>query len=604
MAFLIPENIPSRGGVPDRLRHVARALRDFVPDEATAWLREDGGGPPYLLVLDPRSGIALIEAPPIRTASRRPNWFSRYLKEEDILRIRDDIAELVADLRSRIDRSLVRSLPVSHVVAAPDHEEPVDGFQPGENQALLLGSDMTEDRMHTALRRILDATTDAPLSEQQENRVRAEINPRVVIDPKVIGSEAASGRTLPLFQEPELAPEDVIRVMDRRQERLAEHMGWGYRMLRGVAGSGKTLVLTHRARFLHDTFPTFRILVLCYNRLLSNALRQMVDRSDRMTVTNIDRLAFSLARGRATGGKLDFEARRRRAVEAAKRLPDSRRYDIVLVDEAQDFDDTALDLAYAMLKNSRRNLQPAGLGLRSYQAGHLVLALDSAQNLYRRSMTWNPPDLTARGRTTVFRRNYRNTRQILDFAWNFLAGSRKLPSRTRPDDEALVLPEASYRHGPAPNVLECGSLRDEARAIASQIERILSSGVDVKDIAVMYGHHDLQKNLWTECRRRGLPYFHIQHKDPKGSEDRRDTAMTIRDKIRVSTIHGLKGLEFSRILIGGVNQAYAHDVPEEDQTEAVKRLVYVGMTRAMDELVVTYSGAGDIGHALREAART
>ena len=604
MAFLIPENIPSRSGVPDRLRHVARALRDFIPDEATAWLREDGDDPPYLLVLDPAAGIAVIEAPPIRTASRRPKWFSRYLEEEDILQIRKDIAELVVDLQFRIDRSLVRSLPVSHVVAAPDHDEPVEGFQPGENQALLLGSDMTEDRMHAVLRRILGAKTDAPLSEQEENRVRAEINPRVVIDPKVIGSESATGQTLPLFQEPELTPEDVIRVMDRRQERLAEHMGWGYRMLRGVAGSGKTLVLTHRARFLHDTFPTFRILVLCYNRLLSNALQQMVGRGDRVTVTNIDRLAFSLARGRATGGKLDFEAQRRRAVAAAKRLPDSRRYDIVLVDEAQDFDDTALDLAYAMLKNSRRNLQPAGLDLRSYQAGHLVLALDSAQNLYRRSMTWNPPGLTARGRTTIFRRNYRNTRQILDFAWNFLAGARKLSPVTRSDEEALVLPEASYRHGPVPNVLECGNFRDEARAIASEIERILSSGVDVKDIAVMYGHHDLQKNLWLECRRRRLPYFHIQHKDTTGTEDRRDTAMAIRNRIRVSTIHGLKGLEFSRILIGGVNQAYAHDVPEEEQTEAVKRLVYVGMTRAMDELVVTYSGAGDIGHALRDAATT
>lgn len=604
MAFLIPENIPSRSGVPDRLRHVARALRDFVPDEATAWLRADGDDPPYLLVLDPGAGIALTEAPRIRTASRRPKWFSRYLEEEDILRIRDDIAELVVDLRSRIDRSLVRSLPVRHVVAAPDHDEPVEGFQPGENQALLLGSDMTETRMHPVLRRILGATTDAPLSEQEENRVRAEINPRVVIDPKVIGSESETGQTLPLFQEPELAPEDVIRVMDRRQERLAEHMGWGYRMLRGVAGSGKTLVLTHRARFLHDTFPTFRILVLCYNRLLSTALQQMVERGDRMTVTNIDRLAFSLARGRASGGKLDFEAQRRRAVEAAKRLPDSRRYDIVLVDEAQDFDDTALDLAYAMLKNSRRNLQPAGLGLRSYQAGHLVLALDSAQNLYRRSMTWNPPGLNARGRTTIFRRNYRNTRQILDFAWGFLAGSSGPPSTMKPDDGDLVHPEASYRYGPPPNVLECGSLRDEARAIASEIARILQSGVEVRDIAVMYGHHDLQKNLWSECRRRGLPYFHIQHKDPKSTEDRRDTAMTIRDKVRVSTIHGLKGLEFSRIIIGGVNQAYAHDVPEEEQTEAVKRLVYVGMTRAMDELVITYSGNGEIGQALRNAATT
>ena len=80
--------------------------------------------------------------------------------------------------------------------------------------------------------------------------------------------------------------------------------------------------------------------------------------------------------------------------------------------------------------------------------------------------------------------------------------------------------------------------------------------------------------------------------------------MGVQDKVRVSTIHGLKGLEFSRVVIGGVNQAYAHDVPDEEQTEAGKRLVYVGMTRAMDELVVTYSGDGEIGPALRKACRT
>ena len=56
-------------------------------------------------------------------------------------------------------------------------------------------------------------------------------------------------------------------------------------------------------------------------------------------------------------------------------------------------------------------------------------------------------------------------------------------------------------------------------------------------------------------------------------------------------------------MIGGVNQAYVHYVPPEEQTEAAKRLVYVGMTRAMDELVITYSGAGEIGHALRDACQ-
>ena len=609
MAFLIPENIPSRSGVPDRLRHVARALRDFVPDEATAWLREVGDDPPYLLVLDPGAGIALIEAPPIRTASHRPKWFSKYLKEEDILRIREDIAELVVDLRARIDRSLVRSLPISHVVAAPDHDEPVEGFQPGKYQALLLGSDMTETRMHTVLRRILGATTDAPLSEQEENRVRAEINPRVVIDPKVIGSESESGRTLPLFQEPELAPEDVIRVMDRRQERLAEHMGWGYRMLRGVAGSGKTLVLTHRARYLHDTFPNYRILLLCFNRLLANALELMVDPGDRLTVTNIDRLAYRLGRRSAGGGNFDFDRQRRRAITAANRLPDSRRYDVVLIDEAQDLDHTALDLAYAMLKKSRRDLKATTRGLGSYNTGHLVMALDSAQAVYgkagRRSMTWNPPGVTAQGRTTIFGRNYRNTRQILDFAWSFLYNSPTRRPNSNFTEGDLVVPKAAHREGSVPRVLECGSFRHEARAIADEVERLIVSGVEVKDIAVMYGHKDLQSELWNElCRRRDLPYFHIQHRERNGIQANRDKAMGVQDKVRVSTIHGLKGLEFSRVVIGGVNQAYAHDVPDEEQTEAGKRLVYVGMTRAMDELVVTYSGDGEIGPALRKACRT
>ncbi len=604
MAFLIPENIPSRSNVPDRLRHVARAVRDFLPDETTVWLKASDDKPPYLLVLDPGAGIVLMEAPPPpRTGRRQPRWMRQVLNKEAIVGIREDVAERAASLQARIDRSLVRSLPVCHVVAFPDQDQPIDGLQLSDTQALLLGTDMTETRLHRSVRRILGTEITAPLSEQEENRVRAEVNPRVVIDPQEIWSELERGQTLPLFQEPDVAPQDIIRVMDRRQERLAEHMGWGYRMLRGVAGSGKTLVLTHRARFLHDTFPNLRILVLCYNRLLANALEAMVGESDRMTVTNIDRLAYRLARRAGKARRLDFADQRRQAVEAANRLPDSRRYDIVLVDEAQDFDHAGLDLAYAMLKTPRRNLRPAGLDLRSYRAGHLVLALDSAQNVYRRAMTWNPPEMTARGRTTIFRRNYRNTRQILDLAWNFLDGSVAGRPNTKPDEDELILPEASYRQGPVPRVLECGDLRDEASAMAAEAARLVSEGVELKNIAIMYGHRDLQVELWKECRRRNLPYFHIQHKGGKRSEDRRDLAMGIRDKVRVSTIHGLKGLEFSRIVIGGINQVHAHDVPEEEQTDAAKRIIYVGMTRAMDELVITYSGAGEIGNAVRAARR-
>ena len=40
-----------------------------------------------------------------------------------------------------------------------------------------------------------------------------------------------------------------------------------------------------------------------------------------------------------------------------------------------------------------------------------------------------------------------------------------------------------------------------------------------------------------------------------------------------------------------------------DNPESIGRLLYVGMTRAMDELTITYSGEGPIGAALRSIAR-
>lgn len=586
------------------MRQVARALRDFASDQITVWLKNLEAGDPYLELLDPGAGILIIQAPLIRTVTRRRRLGWRTFNEDEVVRIRDDIAERAEYLRKRIDRSLVRSLPVESVLAAPDHDEvriPNLGKQDA-GLPILTRTDLTETGLQQAIRRILGVEGAPRLSEQDESRARAVINPGVIISPSVTGSGTEGSETLPLFQDPEVAPEDVIRVMDREQERVSEHLGWGYRILRGVAGSGKTLVLTHRARYLRQT-SNYRILLLCYNRLLANALQLMVDSSDRITVTNIDRLAYKLA-GKHTGqGPPNFGELRRRAAEKAARLPESRQYDVVLVDEAQDFDHAGLDLAYSMLKPPRRELGVSGQGLKSYHAGHFVMALDSAQNVYRRSMTWNPPGVTGRGRTTVFRRNYRNTREILWFAWTFLEGTAGWSLKT-PDTDDLwrkISPEAAPRSGPMPKVLDCQDVRGEARVIAAEVERLMDAGVGVGEIAVMYGHHDLEGQLRQEFSRLGLPYFHIQQKDKRGYKRNRDKAVAVRDKVRVSTLQGLKGLEFSRVLIGGVNQAFVYDVPEEEQGAAVKQLLYVAMTRAMDELVITTSGDGEMGRALRKA---
>src|SRR5690606_39717248 len=83
------------------------------------------------------------------------------------------------------------------------------------------------------------------------------------------------------------APADLLQVMDLAQEEIARNLGEGHRVIHGVAGSGKTLILAYRCRLLARTMHK-PILVLVYNRSLAAWLRHQFEAhgltSDRVTV--------------------------------------------------------------------------------------------------------------------------------------------------------------------------------------------------------------------------------------------------------------------------------------------------------------------------------
>lgn len=63
------------------------------------------------------------------------------------------------------------------------------------------------------------------------------------------------------------------------------------RLIRGVAGSGKTLVLALRARYLTQMHPDWRILVVTYNRSLTQDLRRrLADLNSNVSVANFHQL--------------------------------------------------------------------------------------------------------------------------------------------------------------------------------------------------------------------------------------------------------------------------------------------------------------------------
>ena len=47
----------------------------------------------------------------------------------------------------------------------------------------------------------------------------------------------------------------ALVVLDRKQENNARKIGEGHRIIYGVAGSGKTVLLIARAKWLHDRDP-------------------------------------------------------------------------------------------------------------------------------------------------------------------------------------------------------------------------------------------------------------------------------------------------------------------------------------------------------------
>ena len=76
-------------------------------------------------------------------------------------------------------------------------------------------------------------------------------------------------------------------------------------------------------------------------------------------------------------------------------------------------------------------------------------------------------------------------------------------------------------------------------------------------------------------------------------------------RVNLLTLHSTKGLEFSRVYVVGVEDAEmiggsANRPATDAQLEEARRLLYVGMTRAKDRLVLTHArergGRAGVGH--------
>jgi len=91
---------------------------------------------------------------------------------------------------------------------------------------------------------------------------------RAIFSPEIILPSLTQNQYLDEDQEIALKSEIFLPVAARRSE------NYNLRVINGVAGSGKTQVLIHRARLLRKLYPTQKILILCHNKAIKQSIKK------------------------------------------------------------------------------------------------------------------------------------------------------------------------------------------------------------------------------------------------------------------------------------------------------------------------------------------
>ena len=406
------------------------------------------------------------------------------------------------------------------------------------------------------------------LTEHQISIVRAVIHPEIVISPPVQAGAAGD--------------QPSLKVLDVRQERNAHSLGEGHRIVYGVAGSGKTVILVARAHLVAED-PTKRVLLLCYNVALAEYFQRLFAQTTNVTCLNFHKWGTQRNSIRFDDDEEVFGTRLLQRLQRGEGEVSS--YDAVFIDEAQDF--------------SKTWFLCAKLALKEPDDGDLLIVGDGSQSLYhRRSFTWTEAGVHAVGRTINKRfdldKNYRNTREILKIAAEFV--SIDVGPNDPESTLQIVKPDSNValRSGPVPEMLTAPTVDVELRIAVEKILAWLANGLEPSEIAVLYrARGGWVKDLASLISQRTAVYW------------RNDQSEHFRDRsgVCLTTMHSAKGLQWRAVLVMRTDMMPYFPNGDLDRVEQVRLergLMYVAMTRAEEMLAFTRSTSNGFASQIQQ----
>lgn len=399
----------------------------------------------------------------------------------------------------------------------------------------------------------------------------------------------------------QLARRKALRpILSSEQQRLCRfEMDGKARLVRGVAGSGKTVVL---ANWLVQTYLQLRdrnpkLWVVFANAALQALLQRNVDDAweragqrgtppwSSIELHHIDRVLASFEGPARIQGdeRFQYDARAQRVLRRHSAfIP---RCDALFMDEAQDLGPSTIGLLTQLTKQA----DPEDPKSRAVN-----IFYDNAQNVYGRGTPkWADLGIDVRGRSVVMKESFRSTRPVTEFALNTLARlidfendadqreyiDRRLIEKTERDGKTWWQVNYNEISGPAPHFKRFRDREKEIAALSDQVFRwIHDERVFPRDIAVVtmgrHGRHSLGDAVAAALAARLRPLgVDAEHRTTQGFDGSRRSVV-------VTTPHSFKGYEAEVVWVAGLDAFHHGGTPAASS-------MYVALTRARSLLVAS-----------------
>lgn len=609
LAYTVPETIRSSATAGERL--LFRTLKNYLPEDYIVYYEpEIHGKRPDFIIIGPDLGLLVLEVKDYTKNTlfqlNQDEWTlvtssgEQTKVKSPLKQARDNVFHLVDALKK--DRSLVQlegkyqfqlKFPYGfgavftrlyqkdfienglYSIIEPSLCLTRDEIDP-ENEAF------TEENLFEKIADmfIVPYRLREPLSKEEIDAIRYHLFPEVRI--------SAEFRQSVPYQDQLLLSLHDIKAMDLHQENLAKQIGDQNRLIRGVAGSGKTLILASRAKLLAKQHPNWKILILCFNISLARSIEQMfrhmmnepdslfdfTNNDAELNAHNVKVYNFH------TWLRNDLQVSDRSIPTLINKLERGEAilpmYDAILIDEGQDFEASWFKLVSLLLNPETKSL---------------LLVEDRAQSIYKRGRSYvQDTGLDFRGRSKILSINYRNTAQIITFAWEFYKEHSPLKNKiVHKDFEGeIISPQSTRRKGFEPAIVKTDNFFKEAKIVAKQIRKMNEDyNVPLSEVLILYRVKNTYKMNYVAVLKKaledeGLRYYWLtENSQTKRTFEKED------DSVTISTIDSSKGLDFQAVFIVNVeNIPFA--LEEDEEREA--SLLYIGMTRAKEYLCLSYCG--------------